>query len=298
MNERLLSRRSTPVALPPDPIMRGKPPGFSHFLLPLFLIVATHTMAGEPVPGRAAARGMAVIGPERFHQAIKPFLAHTNKERPTEWVSLESIFTSTSGADHPERLKRWLYRGWKERGLRYVLLVGDADLVPVRYMVLDRITPPAFDYAFYPSDLYYADIARREGSFDDWNARKDDSPAGYHAPPPPPAPYARGKDNQTGLGERMVRGGPAGALAYIGCNTGGQPCALTLVDGFVRALHDLSEPTLGECWVRSIDHDFHAEHLDTIRPDEGWHPPSIFFQGMKYMVLGDPARRLPPPVKR
>jgi hypothetical protein len=57
------------------------------------------------------------------------------------------------------------------------LLVGDADLVPVRYMVLDRVTPHAFDYAFYPSDVYYADVARRDGSFDDWNARKD----GFHA---------------------------------------------------------------------------------------------------------------------
>jgi hypothetical protein len=43
-------------------------------------------------------------------------------------------------------------------------------------MVLDRVTPTAYDYAFYPSDLYYADVARRDGSFDDWNARKD----GFH----------------------------------------------------------------------------------------------------------------------
>ena len=28
------------------------------------------------------------------------------------------------------------------RRLRYVLLVGDADVMPVRYMVLDRVTPP------------------------------------------------------------------------------------------------------------------------------------------------------------
>jgi hypothetical protein len=33
--------------------------------------------------------------------------------------------------------------------VRYVLLVGDARLVPVRYMVLGRVTPAAFDYAFY-----------------------------------------------------------------------------------------------------------------------------------------------------
>ena len=387
----------------------------------------------------------------------------------------------SKGADDPERLKRWLYRAWRERHVRYVLLVGDADVVPVRYMVLDRVTPAADDYAFYPSDLYYADVARRDGSFDDWNARKDGFHAGYfgevrgeknksdpinfdridyrpelavgrwpvdseaevamvaektmaedraatsgkghglrlrgaclcaglgrcpradgpmgrraprrleggealrrpaedasgrrascgmllnegasivlhvghgegdgwagsfhvgalrrlhnadrlpvvlsagcstaqfatlppyeayedvhgkkhkgtnagevfHAPPPPPSPYARGPYNHTGLGEAMVRRGPSGAVAYIGCNTGGQPCGITLLEGFIGALRDLPEPTLGDCWVRAIDHYYRAEHLETIKPNNDWYPPSIFFQGMKYMVFGDPALRLP-----
>ena len=58
----------------------------------------------------------------------------------------------------------------------------------------------------------------------------------FIAPPPPPSPYARGPYNNTGLGELMVRRGPSGAVAYIGCNTGGQPCGLTLLEGFVRSL--------------------------------------------------------------
>ncbi len=130
-----------------------------------------------------AARGepaaMVVIGPERFHKAMAPYLAYRRAQRPTEWASLESVLKQSQGADDPERLKRWLYRAWRERHVRYVLLVGDADVVPVRYMVLDRVTPSAFDYAFYPSDLYYADVARRDGSFDDWNAMKDGFHAGY-----------------------------------------------------------------------------------------------------------------------
>jgi hypothetical protein len=28
-------------------------------------------------------------------------------------------------------------------------------------------------------------------------------------------------------------------------------------------------------------------------PNNDWYPASIFFQGMKYMVFGDPALRLP-----
>jgi hypothetical protein len=55
----------------------------------------------------------------------------------------------------------------------------DPRLPENRYMVLDRITPAAYDYAFYPSDLYYADVAKADGSFEDWNARKDGFHAGY-----------------------------------------------------------------------------------------------------------------------
>ena len=69
---------------------------------------------------------------------------------------------------------------WQEQGVQYVLLAGDADVLPVRYMVLDRVTPAAFDYAFYPSDLYYADLARKDGSFEDWNARKNSFHGQYY----------------------------------------------------------------------------------------------------------------------
>ncbi len=457
------------------------------WLTPLGLIIAA--MA----PGAGAAersrlrneehRGMAIVAPERFHHALGKFLAYRTKQRPTQLVSLESILKTHQGTDDPERLKRWLYQEWKANHLRYVLLVGDADVIPVRYMVLDRVTPAAFDYAFYPSDLYYADVARRDESFEDWNARKD----GFHAlyfgevrgeknkkdginfdridyraelavgrwpvdsvaevellanktmaqdranlaargkaapdaafvyvpgwvdargqmdrwikelpkgwkssklygggsklktpderhvtallnegaslvfhvghgedngwvhsinvgtlprlhnaerlpivlsagcstarfatlppyeayedshgathkgtnsgevfssPPPPPSAYARGKYNNTGLGELLVRHGSSGAVAYIGCNTGGQPCGLTLLEGFVRSLHEHPEPTLGDCWAGAINYYYEAEHLDTIVPNQDWYPPSIFFQGMKYMVFGDPALSLPGP---
>ncbi len=461
-------------------------PGHYAWISALILLGPATMIAGADDRGGAArkeAAAMVVIGPERFHKVMEGYLAYRQAQRPTEWASLESVLKDSPGVDDPERLKRWLYRAWRERRVRYVLLVGDADIVPVRYMVLDRVTPSAFDYAFYPSDLYYGDVARRDGSFDDWNAAKDgfharyfgevrgeknksdpinfdridyrpelavgrwpvdteaevatvaektmredrarasalgrdsarpraglvyvpgwvdargrmdgwaqrlpsgwdaarlygDGPksppgdahqvvslinegasillhvghgeangwagslsvgalAGLHnadrlpvvlsagcstatfatlppyeayedligarhkgtdagetfgSPPPPPSPYAKGAYNHTGLGEILVRGGPNGAVAYIGCNTGGQPCGITLLEGFVTALHDLPEPTLGDCWVRAIDHYYQAEHLETLKPNNDWYPPSIFFQGMKYMVFGDPALRLP-----
>jgi len=58
--------------------------------------------------------------------------------------------------------------------------VGDADVLPIRYMVLARVTPPAFDSAFDPSDLYSSDLAKQDGSFEDWNASKEGLHAGYY----------------------------------------------------------------------------------------------------------------------
>ena len=453
-------------------------------VLAVLSFLGTAVLGGEPETD-SKRKAMLIVAPERFHEALKPYLAYRSKERPVELASIESILEKSPGRDDPERLKRRLYADWKAKRLRYVLLVGDADILPVRYMVLDRVTPPAFDYAFYPSDLYYADIADRRGEFDDWNAMKEDFHADYfgevrgeknksdpinydridyrpelavgrwpvdsvkevkiiadktmayersiasgtapglrtaalvyvpgwvdsrgqmdrwaselprgwralklygggkpgassesrvdqafnqgaslvlHAghgedngwvdcihvgslknvqnadrlpvvlsagcstarfatlppyepyedvhgtkhkgtnsgevftsPPPPPAVYAKGAYNMTGMGERMLRDGPNGAVAYIGCNTGGQPCGLTLLEGFVKALKSHPEPTLGDCWASAIDYYYEAERLETIKPNADWYPPSIFFQGMKYMVFGDPALVMPKPENR
>ena len=115
----------------------------------------------------------------------------------------------------------------------------------------------------------------------------------FAAPPPPPSPYQRGRFNPTGLGEQVLKRGPSGAVAYIGCNTGSQPCGLTLVEGFVTALAEAKEPRLGDCWASAIRHYFDKEHLATLKPNADWYPPSIFFQGMKFMLFGDPSLRLP-----
>ncbi len=411
-------------------------------------------------------------------------------------MALEKVLGSSPGVDDPEKLKRFLYNAWRKQEAGYALLVGDVDVLPVRYMVLDRITPAAFDYAFYPSDLYYSDLAKSDGGFDDWNASKSGFHAGYFgevrgeknkrdavnydqvdyrpeiavgrwpvstaeealrlarksiafekdllertgqtakagelrqigligvggwidtrpqldasadslakagwtahkryysdggrkpatppptetkvvslmrrgvplmvhtghgteltwegcfsvnslpklkdvdragvmlsigcstahcaplgpyaayvdvngkehvgtnagevftAPPPPPAPYQKDKYNVTGLGEQVLRSEIGGAVAYIGCNTGSQPCALTMLEGFLASLARQPTPRLGDCWAEAIRHYYEKERLAELKPNDDWYPPSIFFQGMKFMVLGDPTLRLPAPVRK
>jgi hypothetical protein len=453
----------------------------SGFLLALALAVPRPASAAEhPKP-----KTFLVVAPDAFHSELKEFIEFRQHQLPTTLVSLEGILKASAGVDDPERLKRYLYHAWKTQGLGYVLLVGDADVMPVRYMVLDRATEAAFNYAFYPADLYYGDLAKADGSYEDWNARKDGFHAGYFgevrgetnkgdainydeinyhpviavgrwlvstpeevktvaaktlayehtlatgkkpganraafvsvggwvdsraqldrvaaslpkdwtavkryyadahrndntpppdkqqvidllnegvglvihaghgaddrweqslavsdlknvhnadrlpiilsagcstarfatlppyeayldvngdehrgtnagekftAPPPPPAPYQRGRFNPTGLGEQLLRRGPDGAVAYFGCNTGSQPCGLTLVAGFGQAIGANAQTRLGDCWIGAVDYYFKQERLADLKPNKDWYPPSIFFQGMKFMLFGDPTLRLP-----
>ncbi len=449
-------------------------------LIPFLLLL-------DPAREAPLADRLLIVAPTRLHQALGPFVAHKRRQLNVELASLESILQSKRSGDPPEKLKRFAFEGWKSRKVRYLLLVGDADTIPVRYMVLDRITAPAFDYAFYPSDLYYGDVAKADGAFEDWNGRKDGFhrdyygevrgeknkdgpinfdaidyrpevgvgrwpvsneeqlravaaktiayetavlegrskglrraamigvdgwvdcrpmmnrlalalPAGwraerrygpdiasstpqptaaevvsllnhglslilhtghgwddgwdrsfsvrdlpkltnaeglpvmfsagcstgrfatlppyeayvdiagvphrgtnagevFEAPPPPPHWYASGEYNRTGLGERVVLLPSGGAVAYIGCNTGSQPAALTLMEGFVEALRVEKSPRLGDLWRRAVTTFYQKEYLSDLAPTESWYPASIFFQAMKFMVYGDPSLVLPEPAR-
>ncbi len=446
------------------------------------LTLALVAFAGT-APLRAADRptGLLVVAPDAFRASLDLFVQWKATHRPVEVVVLEDVLKSSTGGDDPEKLKRHLFDRWKAGKAGYVLLVGDVDRMPVRFMTLDRVTPEAFNYSFYPSDLYYADLAKSDGSFDDWNGARDDFHAGYFgevrgeanktdainfdridyrpdvavgrwpaaneaevvamaaktiayekavlegsqpalrkaaffsvggwvdsrgllgglagklpapwlaekrfhdtagspppdhaqlksvmnagvgllvhaghgqpdswehcfnprdlagvasgtptpvilsagcstahfstlppyeayedltggkhrgtyageifsAPPPPPAPYQRDAHNPTSLGELTLRRPDAGAVAYIGCNTGSQPCGLTLVEGFMNELATAPQPTLGDCWNAAVRHYHTAQHLDDLKPTDSWYPPSIFFQAMKFMVFGDPSLRMP-----
>ena len=115
----------------------------------------------------------------------------------------------------------------------------------------------------------------------------------FTSPPPPPAPLQPTRLNGIGLGRQLLRQSDAGAVAYIGCNTGSQPCGLSLVEGFVKALAVAeSDARLGDLWVAAIRYYYDHEQLATIAPTPDWYPASVFFQGMKFMFFGDPTMRL------
>jgi hypothetical protein len=127
---------------------------------------------------------LLIVAPHKFEEALVPYMEHKRTSIGVSVAVLESVLTIDKSGDDPEKLKRVIPELWEEsqgtrHPIRYVLLVGDADIMPVRYMCLDRNTDAAFNYAFYPSDLYYADLIKPNGDFEDWNGNKDDFHAGY-----------------------------------------------------------------------------------------------------------------------
>jgi hypothetical protein len=141
------------------------------------------------------------------------------------------------------------------------------------------------------STAYCAALAPYDGYLDVTGAEHagTDHSEVFTAPPPPPANYQRGKYNKTGLGEELVRMPQGGAVVYIGCNTGSQPCGLTLQRGFIEAVAQTPHIRAGDAWVFALNYYYEHERLADLKPDSGWYPPSIFFQGMKFMFFGDPS---------
>ncbi|MCD6331180.1 MAG: hypothetical protein J7L80_03150, partial [Thermoplasmata archaeon] len=84
-------------------------------------------------------------------------------------VSLDDIYGgkyfATQGRDDAEKIKYFIKDAIENWGIEYVMLVGDADVMPVRYAytVIEDV----------PSDLYFADIYSANGSFCSWDLDKD-----------------------------------------------------------------------------------------------------------------------------
>lgn len=79
---------------------------------------------------------------------------HTRKGYKTEVRTTQSIYSSYSGRDNPERIRSFIINYYNNQGLRWVLLAGDNSLVPAR----QARTYCAGETGNIPCDLYYGDI--------------------------------------------------------------------------------------------------------------------------------------------
>ena len=103
---------------------------------------------------------LLVIAPQLFVGELQPLIAHKNRTgMPAVLVTLESLRASFPGKDDPEKIKRAIASAREKSGTRYVMFVGDASLMPVRYRQVQQIPKDAPHTGTYnPSELYYSNL--------------------------------------------------------------------------------------------------------------------------------------------
>jgi hypothetical protein len=121
---------------------------------------------------------LLIIAPQAFEVALQPLVDWKNASAmPTAMVTTEALRDSCDGVDDPERIKRGIWQAHVNLDVKYVLLVGDASLFPVRYRF--EAQPKGalvggqsgwMDGSYNPTDLYYATIVKFGFLFDDWDA--------------------------------------------------------------------------------------------------------------------------------
>ena len=108
---------------------------------------------------------LLIIAPNDFGPALQPLQQHKNATGiNTQIVSLEYIYQNYQG-DEPEKVKKCIADYKQNYDAKYVMLVGDCDKFPVRYICRD--VPVAKGYQ--ACDLYYSDLYKSDGSFDNWD---------------------------------------------------------------------------------------------------------------------------------
>ena len=127
-----------------------------------------------------------ILCPEEYEDALEPLKSHKDRTGiSTRIVTLESLVSSYPNmgdapfVDEPERIKYAIYDHFNTYGIQYVMLVGDCNVFPVRFILgelddwsskaADSSTTPYVENIWEPTDFYYADILDASGGFADWD---------------------------------------------------------------------------------------------------------------------------------
>lgn len=150
------------------------------------LILMTSCAPFVPTPSPTERYKLLILTPDEFKLTLMFFSAHKDSTgMPTLIKTIEEIESDPAydaqGRDIQEKIKLAIKDLHEKRGIKYVMLVGDADKFPVRYTRgWDSVI---WGHSYSPSDLYYADLYDTadqdpwddpdRGAFDDWDANRN-----------------------------------------------------------------------------------------------------------------------------
>lgn len=135
---------------------------------------------------------LVIIAPSVFSSQITRLVEHKNNYGvATMFKSTEDIYAAYDGADPPEQIKYFIKNALETWNITYVLLIGGLKslfygsardttndgsqdwYVPVRYSNLYDIYNTTVIEPGFLCDLYYSDIYKVGGVFDNWDSNND-----------------------------------------------------------------------------------------------------------------------------
>jgi len=150
------------------------------------ITVTYTTPESTPFP-QTTTYDMVIIAPSAFSDALQPLIAHKNTYGiETTLKTTEDIYAEYDGFDKAEQIKYFIKDALEQWNIKYVLLAGGLKStiyakprdntnigasgwhIPVRYSNIDENGDAGF-----PSDLYYADVYKAGGAFENWDSDGD-----------------------------------------------------------------------------------------------------------------------------
>ncbi|HUS99601.1 MAG TPA: C25 family cysteine peptidase [Candidatus Thermoplasmatota archaeon] len=109
---------------------------------------------------------LLIITSDALKSGFEPLKqAHDSEGIETLIYTVEDIYNNFTGIDEPDKIRNFIKYAYETYGIEYVLLGGDTEIVPARYLFGSNIL------GNLPSDLYYAGL---DGT---WNSPETPNPS-------------------------------------------------------------------------------------------------------------------------
>jgi hypothetical protein len=183
---------------------------------------------------------LVIICPDNFADILEILKQH--KERygiKTIVATLSEIYENTyfngNGRDDAERIKYFIKTCVEEWGIKYVLLVGNIYLLPIREVAYIWQSDIRLSHFLVPTDLYYADLYRYENGnivFSTWDTNENG---------------IFGEDYQDGIGDNdIIDLYPDIYLGRLACES------RLVVSNVVKKIINYETKAYGQGWFKRI----------------------------------------------
>jgi hypothetical protein len=117
---------------------------------------------------------MVIIAPSEYTDALQPLVDHKNSFGvETTIKTTEAIFAEYDAYDEIEEIKYFIKDAIEDWGVKYVLLVGSVDKVPIRMTWFFMRRHNHYWNESILTELYYADVYDEYGEFCSWDSDGD-----------------------------------------------------------------------------------------------------------------------------